>query len=125
MINEFVGILVLEDSRDYQRMIREQIPDGWSYKFIVNNRLFKEFVDSKVQARLHFLEDRIYEMGSRKPKFIENCSYLLKEDKHPDAKIFCIEEAPSSEVEQYCNKHKIPIIGKREIGDIIRKELVE
>ncbi len=117
-------ILLLEDNIGYQDMMRRQIPEGLTHRFVSDGQEFEKYLADGGQAKLYFLDDEVpCASGSVDFHFIKHCRLLLEQ--RPDAKVFYHGSVPGRKEYAYCKEHNIPLIDRRDIGDIIRRELVE
>lgn len=117
-------IFILEDDEVYQRILEIQIPEGLTHVLAGDGKEFEDYLANDGRARLYFLDDRVPDAsGNVGFHFLKHCAHLL--ELRPDSKVFYHGSAPDREERAYCHEHAIPIVARRDIGDIIKNELGE
>ncbi len=117
-------ILLLEDDDLWQILMTDEIPDGLTYKLVEGGKRFEEYLSNGGQARLYFLDDEVPDAsGIVGFHFIKNCTYLF--ERRPNARVLYTGSSPGEETYEYCKKHGISLIDKKEFGNIIRRGLFQ
>ncbi len=117
-----VDILVLEDNRGCRLAIFYQIPDTLRSTFVKNSREFKQYLGNNGRADRYFLDNEVPDDdGIPTGQFIYHADILL--DKMPDSRIVYIGGTLSTEIEQYCQLHRIPMVNKSKVGKYIKENL--
>jgi len=115
-------LLLLEDNWLYGENMVDQIPDGLIHKLVKDGKEFEEYLAKGGRARLYFLDDKVPDAsGDLDYHFVKHCTQLLEQN--PDAKIFYHGSFPGSKESTYCNEHNIPRVNRKNIRDVILKEL--
>lgn len=124
-MEEKVDILVLEDdTRLYSWFIRDQIPQDLTTKRMKNSQEFRRYMSGGGRAKLYFLDDRVPEHPqSDRESSGFNLNYECLVRLVPDAMVFCMDPSPDAQTEAYCSERGIPLVAKRDIGEVIEGEL--
>lgn len=111
MIDDF---FILEDDLEIVELLKLSF-DYLNAHFAKDGKEFEQYLNEGRSARVYFLDDTVPDAdGTINYHFIKHCSKLL--ELRPDATVFYIGNGPDIREYQFCGKHGVELIPKKDIA---------